>query len=62
MTVSNIPSPTFDVLPGEDVLIRILNPSNARFYNLDFSDWDVEVVESDGGRIKSPYKPTILQL
>lgn len=62
MTVSNIPSPTFTVLPGEDVLIRILNPSNARFYNLDFSDWDVEVVESDGGRIKSPYKPTILQL
>jgi len=62
MTISNIPSPRFEVVPGEDVLIRIVNPSNARFYNLDFTDRDVEVVESDGGRIKAPYKPSILQL
>lgn len=62
MTISNIPSPIFEVTPEEDVLIRIVNPSNARFYNLDFTDRDVEVIESDGGRIKAPYKPTILQL
>lgn len=61
-TINNIVNPVYIASPWERVLIRLVNTSSARIYNLDLTDRDAIVLESDGWRIKQPYTPSILQM
>ena len=61
-TLNNMVSPRYAGKPGEKVLLRLVNTSSARIYNLDLRTWDALVVQSDGGNIKTPYSPKILQM
>jgi FtsP/CotA-like multicopper oxidase with cupredoxin domain len=41
--------------PGETVLMRLVNPSNARFWDIYVEGQDLRVVGTDGGFIETPY-------
>lgn len=62
MTINNQVSPTYTAQPWEKILLRLVNTSNARIYNLDLRNIDATVVESDGGSVKETYQPGILQM
>lgn len=44
LTVNNVRQPEEKLEQGSSVLIRLINPSNARIYNLDLRSWDAQIV------------------
>lgn len=62
LTVNNLVQPTFAVNEGSTVLVRLVNPSNARIYNIDLRDWNAQVVGVDWWPVATPYVPSIVQL
>lgn len=55
MLVNGVPNPYLNV-PAQVVRLRVLNGSNARTFNLGFSDnRNFQVIASDGGLIAAPY-------
>lgn len=62
LTVNNVRQPEEKLEQGSSVLIRLINPSNARIYNLDLRSWDAQIVWTDGGFVAEPYDAWIVEL
>jgi len=62
LTINNKISPTYELPSWSTALIRFINPSNARIYNLDLSSRNAKVVWTDWWLISQPYDAWLIQL
>ena len=58
ITINSKLNPSISLAPNESKIIRIVNTSNGRTYNLDFLDLDVTVMAADGLKVQIPFKYT----
>lgn len=61
-TINNEILPVYTAKAWDIVLLRLVNTSSARIYNLDLRQRKAKVVESDGWPIQTPYEPWVLQM
>lgn len=62
ITVNGSPSETLFMQPGERALIRIINTSNGRVYDLNFGSLEANIVAVDGMTTKEPVKANGFEL
>ena len=62
LTISNNVSPIYEITWWSTSLIRIINPSNARIYNLDFRNRNAQVVWIDWGLVSKPFDAWLLEM
>ncbi len=62
LTINNKVSPIYEIPWWSTSLIRIINPSNARIYNLDFRGRNAQVVWIDWGLVAQPFDAWLVEM